>query len=118
MGSGESGVDYVRKIVVKEASARIGEVIKGLSNIRLTPQDLSSPVALQMAISRIYSALMKTLEEGPKKHYVAEIRFRDDLGNDIVFAVDLGEEPPPFRSNVVKARLLIEIYEDTTDSNA
>lgn len=101
-----------RKIAIYEGTARIGEVLKGLTSIRLTPEDFSSPIALQMALSRIYDAIIKSVEKGPKKHYVAEVRFKDSLGNPVSLAVDLGESPPPFSSNEVKARIVIELYED------
>jgi len=101
-----------KRIAIFQGEAKIGEVIKGLSEIKLTPEDFSSPISLQMALSRIYSALMKSMEEGFKKHYIAEIRFRDNLGNLVSFAIDLGDTPPPFTSKNVKARIIIELYEE------
>ena len=101
-----------RKIAVFEGEGRIGEIIKEFATIRLTPEDFSSPIALQMALSRIYGALLKSMEKGPKKHYVAEIRFRDSLENTIVFAIDLGEEPPPFTRKNIKARIIVELFEE------
>ncbi len=96
-----------------EGTARIGRVMKNIASISLKPEDFSSPVALQMAFSRIYEALMKVMEEGGSKPtYVAEIRFTDDLGNQVVFAVDLGEELPPFSRDRVKARVIVELYEE------
>ncbi len=100
-----------KRIAIFTGNARIGEVLGELSTIQLRPEDFSSPIALQMAISRIYNALLKSLEKGFKKKYVAEVKFTDALGNTVVFAIDLGEEPPPFSSNNVKARILVEIYE-------
>ncbi len=107
----EEEIEATKRIALFEGKARIGEVIKELAQVRLTPEDFSSPISLQMAISRIYSALLKTMEQGPRKHYVAEIRFKDSLGNTVVFAVDLGDTPPPFTSREVKARIIVEIYE-------
>ena len=101
-----------KKIAVFEGSARIGEVISGLTQIQLRPEDLTSPIAFQMAFTRIYEGIMKAMEEGPKKKYVAEVRFNDSLGNTIVMAVDLGESPPPFSKREVKARVLVELYEE------
>ena len=94
--------------------ARIGKVVKGLTTISLRPEDFSSPVALQMAFSRIFDAIMNiTLNEsGPKHTYVAEVKFVDDLGNPVVFAVDLGEEIPPFSKEKVKARIRVELFEE------
>lgn len=93
--------------------ARIGKAMKNLATITLRPEDFSSPVAFQMALSRIYESLVKMFESGgPKPTYIAEIRFRDDLGNTVVFAVDLGETPPPFSKDKVKARIIVELYEE------
>ena len=96
-----------------EGKARIGKVMKNFATISLRPEDFSSPIALQMAFSRIYESLIKIMEEGgPKPTYVAEVRFTDDLGNEVVFAIDLGEEIPPFASDRVKARITVELYEE------
>ncbi len=103
--------EKTKVIKIFEGQAKIGEIIQGLQNIMLRPEDLSSPVSFQMAISRIMDALMKSVEEGPKKRYVAEIRFTDSLGNPVVIAVDLGETLPPFSKREIKARILIELFE-------
>lgn len=87
-------------------------IAKGLAEVRLSPQDLSDPVSFQIAISRMYDALMKAIEGGSKYSYVAKIKFVDSLGNEISVAVDLGEEPPPFMSRNVKARITVELYEE------
>lgn len=100
---------------VYEGEAKIGEVMKGLTAIQLRPEDFASPVSFQMAFTRIYEGIMKAMQEGPKKKYMAEIRFTDALGQTIVFAVDLGETPPPFSKSKVKARIVVEIFEDETD---
>jgi len=102
----------LKRITVFEGKARIGTVIGNLAQVQLRPEDLSSPIAFQMALSRIYEAVMKAVESGLKKIYVAEIRFRDSLGNNVVFAVNLGESPPPFSKDVVKARIVVEIFEE------
>lgn len=49
-----------------EAKAKIGEVMGNLASIQLRPEDLSSPIAFQMAISRIYSELMNMMSSGPQ----------------------------------------------------
>jgi len=87
-------------------------IAKGLAEVRLTPQDLSDPVSFQIAISRMYDALMKAIEGGSKYSYIAKIRFRDSLGNEVSMAIDLGEEPPPFVNKNVKARITVELYEE------
>lgn len=101
-----------RKIAIFEGSAKIGEVLAPFVSIQLRPEDLSSPISFQMALSRIYSALLKSMESGPKKSYVAEVRFRDSLGQEVILAINLGETPPPFTKQYVKARILIELYEE------
>lgn len=114
MGDAGKGSDNEapKRLAIFEGDARVGEVVQGLQAIQLRPEDLSSPVALQMAISRIYEAVMKAFEGGLKKRYVAEVRFTDSLGNPVVIAVDLGESPPPFSRDRVKARVVIELYEE------
>jgi len=104
-----------KHIAIFEGEARIGEILSGLQSIQLRPEDLASPIALQMALSRIYESLMRALQEGFKKKYVAEVSFTDNLGNKIVFGVDLGEKLPPFSSNKVKARILVEIVEENEE---
>lgn len=102
-----------KTIGIFNGTAKIGEILAGFSQLTLTPQDLTSPVALQMAISRIYEAMTKAVASGPKKKYVAEVRFTDSLGNPVVLALDLGERMPPFTNKEVRARILIELFEDT-----
>jgi hypothetical protein len=92
--------------------AKIGEMLDTFMQLTLTPQDITSPIALQMALSRIYETMTKTLTSGPKKRYIAEVRFTDSLGNPVVIGLDLGEKLPPFTSNEVKARILIELFEE------
>ena len=113
--TGTGGEKEAKRLAIFEGEAKIGEVIQGLQALQLRPEDFSSPVALQMAISRIYEALMKTFESGPRKRYVAEVRFTDSLGNPVIIAVDLGEAPPPFSTDKVKARVVIELYEEDED---
>ncbi len=101
-----------KKIAVFHGEAKIGEIYGNFTQIQLRPEDFSSPVSLQMALSRIYDALIKSIEAGPKKKFVAEVRFKDSLGNPVFIAVDLGETPPPFKKKSAKARIFIEIYEE------
>lgn len=108
LSSEERGVSRVY-----EGSARVGKIIKSFATITLKPEDFSSPIAFQMAISRIYESMVKMFESGaPKPSYVAEVRFTDDLGNTVVFAVDLGSSTPPFSGDKVKARIYVELYEE------
>jgi hypothetical protein len=104
--------EHVKKVIVFDGKARIGEVMGGLTNIQFRPEDFSSPIAMQMAFSRIYEGVIKALEEGPKKRYVAEVKMTDSLGNQVVIGVDLGESPPPFSKSEVKARVTIELFEE------
>lgn len=98
------GIGKIEKAIV--------DIAKGLAEAKISPQDLANPVSFQLAFSRLYEALLKAVEEGSSESYVAEVRFKDDLGNDIVFAVDLGGEAPAFASRVVRARIIVELYEE------
>ncbi len=105
--------DDARVVKGFDGEARIGKVLKNFTQISLRPEDLSSPLAFQMAFTRIYESIIKIMEQGgPKPTYIAEIKFVDDLGNTIVVGVDLGDELPPFSKDRVKARIIIELYED------
>jgi len=102
-----------RKAVgVFHGEAKVGEVYSGFTQLTLTPSDLASPLSLQMALSRMYDALIKAAQEGPKKKYVAEVRFTDSMGNPVVVALELGDKAPPFTKRELKARVMIEIYEE------
>lgn len=92
--------------------ARVGEILDMFRVARLRPEDFSSPIALQMALSRIYEALMKSLTSGSEKSYVAEIVFQDSLGNNVTFAADLGKSPPPISSENLRVRIIVEFYEE------
>ena len=106
----ESGGQGYKKLFVGEA--RIGRVMKPLASITLRPEDFSSPLSLQMAITRIYESIIRAMEErGPSSTYMAEVKFTDDLGNKVSIAVDLGESLPPFSRERVKARVIIELVE-------
>ena len=109
--------DYKENKVIGifNGTAKVGEVLAGFTQLSLTPQDMTSPIAMQMAISRIYEVMTKAVEAGPKKKFVAEVRLIDSMGNPVILAMDLGEKTPPFVNKEVKARILIELFED--DSN-
>lgn len=106
------GHEGFKVIKIFEGKAKIGEIISGFEQIVLRPEDLSSPISFQMALSRIMNSLMKSLEKGPRRKYVAEVRFGDSMGNTVVFAIDLGENPPLFSRREVKARIVVELYEE------
>ncbi|BCS94266.1 hypothetical protein L3N51_01090 [Metallosphaera sp. J1] len=95
-----------------EAKAKIGEVMGNLASIQLRPEDLSSPIAFQMAISRIYSELMNMMSSGPSKHYVAEVRFNDSMGNPVAIGVDFGDKIPPLSKQEVKVKVILEFYDE------
>ncbi len=105
-----------KSIGIFNGSAKVGEILSGFTQVAITPQDMTSPIAMQMALSRIYEAMTKVVETGPKKKFIAEVRFTDSLGNPVSFALDLGEAVPPFTTNEVKARVMVELYEDNTTS--
>ncbi|MCD6324144.1 MAG: hypothetical protein J7L55_03450 [Desulfurococcales archaeon] len=109
----EEGTHF-RKVFVGEGNIDkiMIDIAKGLADARITPQDLTNPVAFQLAFSRLYKALLKSIEEGSGESYIAEIKFTDDLGNEVVFTVNLGEEVPAFASKRVKARVTVELFEE------
>ncbi|AWR95024.1 hypothetical protein [Acidianus brierleyi] len=95
-----------------EGKAKIGEVMGNLASVQLKPEDLSSPIAFQMAISRIYDELMKMMSQGPQKHYVAEIKFNDSMGNPVSMGVDFGNSIPPISKKEVKVKIIVEFYDE------
>ncbi|HDJ51233.1 MAG TPA: hypothetical protein ENF25_03430 [Thermoprotei archaeon] len=98
-----SGTGKIQKVIT--------DLARGLSEAKISPEDLANPVSFQLAFSRLYEALIKAMEEGGHS-YVAEVSFTDDLGNSVVFAVDLGKEAPAFASKKVKARVIVQLYEE------
>ncbi|AAY80658.1 hypothetical protein [Sulfolobus acidocaldarius] len=95
-----------------EGKAKIGEVLGNLVSVQLKPEDFASPLSLQMAISRLYNDLMQSLSQGPKKHYVAEVRFNDSMGNPVNVGVDFGQNIPPLSRKEVKVKITIEFYDE------
>ncbi|UXD21528.1 hypothetical protein IPA_05160 [Ignicoccus pacificus DSM 13166] len=100
-----------RQIVI-EGSAKIGKLNIAPLNLSLSPEDLSSPLSLQMALNKILENLANAFEGNVKPHYFAEVKFSDHLGMPVSFAIDLGDKLPPFSKDKVKARIIIELYED------
>ncbi len=90
----------------------ISGIAKSLAEAQLSPQDLANPISFQIALSRLYEAILKSLSEGGKTTYVAEVRFRDSLGNPVIFAVDLGEKPPALSESRVKVKIVVEFIEE------
>lgn len=46
-----------------EGKAKVGQVMGNLQALSLKPEDFASPLALQMALSKLYNDLMKSLTE-------------------------------------------------------
>jgi hypothetical protein len=95
-----------------EGKARIGEIMGSFKAIQLRPEDFSSPLALQMALSRIYSELMNMFNQKQEMHYVADVTFTDSMGNPISIGVDFGDKIPPLSKKEVKAKITIEFYDE------
>ena len=95
-----------------EGKARIGEIMGNFKTLQLRPEDFSSPLSLQMALSRIYSELMNMLNQRQEIHYVADVRFTDSMGNPINIGVDFGDKIPPLSKKEVKVKLTIEFYDE------
>lgn len=100
-----------------QGKAKIGEIMGNLATIQLKPEDFSSPLALQMAFTRIYNELMNALSKGPEKHYVADVKFTDSLGNPVSIGVDFGNSLPPFSKKEVKVKITIEFYDEDIDDS-
>ncbi len=115
MGGEIEGEEGSSVRIVFEGSAKIGEVMSTFKSITLRPEDFTSPIALQMALTRIYDTIMKSITETPRKVFVAEIRFTDSMGNTVVFAADLGSSPPPLPGARVKARITVELLEEKSE---
>jgi len=112
----EEGATYRKEFIGSgKVEKAIIDLAKGIAEAKLSPSDLTNPVAFQLAFSRLYKALMESIEEGPKEDYIAEVRFKDDLGNDVVLAIDLGREVPPFAKENVRARIVVELYEEVEE---
>jgi hypothetical protein len=99
---------------VFEGKAKVGEIMGNITAFQLKPEDLTSPLSLQMAITRFYNELMKMLEN-PKKKFVAEVKFSDSLGNSVSVGIDLGDSLPPLPKKELKAKVIIELYEEEED---
>ncbi|MGC9105890.1 MAG: hypothetical protein ACP5HQ_05675 [Thermoprotei archaeon] len=99
-----------------EGKARIGEIFGNMVSFQLRPEDLTSPLAIQMAISRLYEELMKAMQGPPTKHYVAEVRFNDSTGTPVTIGVDLGQTLPPLSKKEVKVKVIIEFYDEEAES--
>jgi hypothetical protein len=99
-----------------EGKARIGEIFGNMVSFQLRPEDLTSPLAIQMAISRLYEELMKAMQGPPTKHYVAEVRFNDSTGTPVTVGVDLGQTLPPLSKKEVKVKVIIEFYDEEAEN--
>ena len=95
-----------------EGKARIGEIKGIFKAIQLKPEDLSDPLAFQMALSRIFSELTNIFNQGQETHYVADVTFVDSMGNPISIGVDFGDKIPPLSKKEVKVKITIEFYDE------
>jgi hypothetical protein len=105
------------KRIILEGEARIGRVTMPLFTFSLSPEDLSSPLSFQMALNKILEDLTNILEKEPKARYMAEVKFTDAMNVPVTFAVDLGDKLPPFGKDRVKARIIVELYEEDDENN-
>ncbi len=95
-----------------EGQAKVTRLQMPLVPINISPSDLEGPLSMYDMISKIYEAMMKAMSETPKPRYMAEVKFTDALGTPVVFVVDLGEKFPQFEKSRVKAKIIIELYEE------
>ena len=101
-----------KKVVEFVGEAKLGRLDVPPMVLELGPDDLASPLSFQMALSKLIDKIMDTLEKPPEPHYYAEVRLRDHLNRPVSIAIDLGKSIPPFSKDKVKARVIIEIYEE------
>ncbi len=101
-----------KKVIVFDGEARLGKVSVPTFSFTLSPEDLESPLSLQFALSKLMESLTKALEEPPEPKYMAEVKFKDHLGQPVTIAIDLGKSIPPFSKDKVRARIVIELYEE------
>jgi len=94
-------------------TAKVGEVLAGFTQLSITPSGYDEPGRAADGDKQDYEAMTKAVESGPKKKFVAEVKFNDSMGNPITMALDLGQKLPPFVNKEVKARILVELYEDS-----
>jgi hypothetical protein len=103
----------VKKVVEFSGEARIGRVEFPVFMINLDDLgEMDTPLSIQFALSKLVDKIMESLEKPPEPKYVAEVRLKDHLNRPVFIAVDLGKSIPPFSKEKVKARVIVEIYEE------
>ncbi len=101
-----------------KGEAKVTRLQTPLVPINISPSDLEGPLSMFDMISKIYEAMMKAMNETPKPRYMAEVKFTDALGTPVVFVIDLGEKFPQLERSRVKARIIVELYEDEEDPSS
>ncbi|NPA85569.1 MAG: hypothetical protein GXO07_06170 [Crenarchaeota archaeon] len=101
-----------KRVVVFEGEAKLGKVVAPTVALTLSPEDLESPLSFQFALTKLMEQLTRALEQPPEPKYMAEVKFKDHMGQPVSIAVDLGKSIPPFSKDKVKARVVVEIYEE------
>lgn len=101
-----------KRIIIFEGEAKLGKVMAPAVTLSLTPEDFESPLSLQFALTKLMENLSRALEQPPEPKYMAEVRFKDHMGQPVTIAIDLGKSIPPFSKDRVKARVVVELYED------
>jgi hypothetical protein len=91
-----------KKVVVFEGEAKLGKVMAPAVTLSLNPEDFESPLSLQFAITKLMENLTKALEQPPEPKYMAEVRFKDHMGQPVTLAMT--SERPYLRSVRTKLR--------------
>lgn len=67
-------------------------------------------------ITHIFTKILDSLTSNPskleEKVFVAKIGFKDSAGHDVGFVINVGDKTPPFSRDKVRARIVVEIYDE------
>ena len=94
--------------------AKVGEVSALFKELNLDVEEmLTNPTAFYMSLTKLLNAITaKDFSQLTQKSYMASISFKDSNGKTITFNADLGDKMPLISKDEVKARIIIEIYDE------
>ena len=110
-----------------EGKATIGESYRFardfstlLDELVRSGQNVAGPAGFAAFISKIYETLSKSLESqsASDKVWVASVEFRDGFNTPVHVSLDLGDKIPMLSSNVVRAKIIIELYDEEPRSDS
>ena len=88
--------------------------IKQISKLYKEFVGAEEPDTLDIAsiLTKLLDNVMSDLSKLEEKTFVAKIAFKDSVGHEASFTVDIGNKVPPFSRDKVRARVIVEIYDD------